>query len=137
LLVKGLEYSGEEVLQMIKSSHPVLQIDKANALQMYLELSHFGLTAPEIRRMVAPTHQFEALPIIFCMPAGNLRQMRAYLSSYLDMPVLKKTFLHNPLLTTVEFSGFFMKKVQLLRTLKFSDEQIFKLFEQFPRVFVK
>lgn len=137
LLVRGLEYTGDQVLQMIASSHPVTQIHKANASDMYVELSRFGFGAPEIRKIVASAHQFEALPIVFSMPAGNLRQMRSYLLDYIELPTLKRIILEQPLLTTVEFSNFFMKKVQLLRTLKFSDEQIFRFLEKYPGVFVK
>ena len=137
LLVKGLEYSGEQVLQMIATGHPVTQIHKANASDMYLELSRFGFGAPEIRKIVVSSHQFEALPIVFAMSAGNIRQMRSYLEDYIDLQTLRRIILEQPLLLTVDFSGFFMKKVQLLRSLKFTDKQIFKFLELYPGVFVK
>ena len=63
--------------------------------------------------------------------------MRSYLLDYIELPVLKQIFFKQPLLITVDFGGFFMKKVQLLRTLKFTDHQIFKFLELYPGVFVK
>jgi hypothetical protein len=77
------------------------------------------------------------LPILLGLKAGNFRQTFEYLTQSIPEQKLREIYMNHPLLFAVDFSNFFMKKVQFLTSLKFTQKEVMNFFTTYPEIFIK
>lgn len=74
---------------------------------------------------------------MFLFKAGNFRQTFNYLSQHIDPEELRQIFIQNPLLLSVDFSNFLMKKFKFFKSLRFTQTETIEFFKLYPKIFIR
>lgn len=131
-------FSTDQLLDMLEKRPIYFTVPSEQIDTQYLALIDSGFSTPEIRRMVySYITQVEDLPILLALKPGNFRQTLEYLSERIPEEKVREIYLNYPMLFTVEFANFLIKKFQLFKYHGFNDKEIMSFFVNYPEIFVR